>query len=47
MKYKTKLAMLKKKKTKNKKTKKKESSFYGLGKFNYFIFKILCSRFRL
>ena len=36
-----------KKKAKKKKAKKKEPSFYGLGKFNYFIFKFLCSRFRL
>mgnify|MGYP001463209968 CR=1 FL=1 len=41
-----KLSMLKKKKTKKRKTKKKESIYYGLGKFNYFIFKFLCSRFR-
>ena len=34
------------KKKKNKKIEKK-TSFYGLGKFNYFIFKFLCSRFRL
>jgi hypothetical protein len=38
---------MKKKKTKKKKTKKKEANFYGLGKFNYFIFKFLCKRFRL
>ena len=42
-----KLTMLKKKKVKNKKTKKKEPPFYGIGKFNYLIFKFLCSRFRL
>ena len=42
MKYKMKLNMLKKKKTK-----KKKPNYYGLGKFNYFIFKFLCSRFRL
>ena len=30
-----------------KKIKKKEPSCYGLGKFNYFIFKLLRSRFRL
>ena len=30
-----------------KKNKKKKHSYYGLGKFNYFIFKFLCSRFRL
>ena len=39
--------MMKKKKAKKKKTKKKELSFYGLGKFNYLIFKFLCKRFRL
>ena len=41
--------MLKKKKTNSKKkeNKKKQSNFYGLGKFNYFIFKFLCARFRL
>ena len=27
--------------------KKKEPNFYGLGKFNYLIFKSLCKRFRL
>ncbi len=37
--------MMKKKKTK--KRKKKESSFYGLGKINFLIFKFLCKRFRL
>ena len=42
MKHKMKLNMLK-----QKKTKKKEHNYYGLGKFNYFIFKFLCSRFRL
>ena len=26
---------------------KKKPNYYGLGKFNYFIFKFLCSRFRL
>ena len=26
---------------------KKKDSYYGLGKFNYLIFKFLCSRFRL
>ena len=39
--------MMKKKKAKKRKTKKNELSFYGLGKFNYFIFKFLCKRFRL
>ena len=29
------------------KKKKKKPNYYGLGKFNYFIFKFLCSRFRL
>jgi len=33
--------------SKKKKTKKKELNYYGLGKFNYFIFKFLRSRFRL
>ena len=42
-----KLAMMKKKKTKKNKTKKKEPGFYGLGKFNYLVFKFLCKRFRL
>ena len=32
---------------KKKKTKKKETNFYGLGRFNYLIFKFLCKRFRL
>jgi len=41
-----KLAMTKKK-TKKIKIKNKKDSFYGLGKFNYLIFKFLCSRFRL
>ena len=36
-----------KKKIKKNKNKKKEASFYGIGKFNYLIFKILCKRFRL
>ena len=36
-----------KEKAKKRKTKKKELSFYGLGKFNYLIFKFLCKRFRL
>ena len=40
------ISYVKKKKTRKRKTKKK-SNFYGLGKFNYFIFKFLCSRFRL
>ena len=35
------------KKVKKQKRKNKEPNFYGLGKFNYFIFKFLCSRFRL
>ena len=39
--------MLKKKKAKKGKPKMKETKYYGLGKFNYFIFKFLCSRFRL
>ena len=39
--------MMKKKKAKNKKNIKKEFNFYGLGKFNYLIFKFLCRRFRL
>ena len=47
MKYKMKLVMIKKKKTKKKQNKKKVDSFYGLGKFNYLIFKFLCKRFRL
>ena len=38
---------MKKKKTKKRKTKKIEPNFYGLGKFNYLIFKFLCKRFRL
>ena len=42
-----KLVMVKKKKVKEEKTKKKETNFYGLGKFNYIIFKFLCRRFRL
>ena len=46
MKHKTILAM-KKKKTKKLKTKKTEPNSYGLGKFNYMIFKFLCSRFKL
>jgi hypothetical protein len=33
--------------SKKKIIKKKEPNYYGLGKFNYFIFKFLCSRFRL
>ena len=37
----------KKRKAKKRKAKKKEVSFYGLGKFNYLIFKFLCKRFRL
>mgnify|MGYP001434707349 CR=1 FL=1 len=35
--------LIKKKVKKN----KKKPSFYGLGKFNYLIFKFLCFRFRL
>ena len=46
MNYKKQLTMLKKK-TKNNKNKKKVYNYYGLGKLNYFIFKFLCSRFRL
>ena len=42
-----KINTLKKKKNKNIKNKKKEPNFYGLGKFNYLIFKFLCSRFRI
>jgi len=42
-----KLVMIKQQKVKKRKTKKKESNFYGLGQFNYLIFKFLCSRFRL
>ena len=42
-----KLVMIKQKKGKKTKTKKKETNFYGLGKFNYLIFKFLCFRFRL
>jgi len=38
---------MKKKKAKNLKTKKQAPNFYGLGKFNYLIFKFLCSRFKL
>ena len=36
-----------KKKAKKLKTKKPAPNFYGLGKFNYIIFKFLCSRFKL
>ena len=39
--------MMKKNKVEKRKNKKKEFSFYGLGKFNYLIFKFLCRRFRL
>ena len=39
--------MMKNKKIKKRKTKKEEPNFYGLGKFNYLIFKFLCKRFRL
>ena len=42
-----KLVMTKKKKVKKRNIKKKEKNFYGLGKFNYLIFKFLCKRFRL
>ena len=28
-------------------TKKKEFNYYGLGKFNYFIFKFICARFKI
>ena len=37
----------KKKKTKKEQAEKKETNFYNLGKCNYFIFKFLCTRFRL
>ena len=47
LKYKMKSVMMKKKKVKKRKTKKKDSNFYGLGRFNYLIFKFLCKRFRL
>ena len=43
MKHKTILAM-KKKKAKKLKTKKPEPNSYGLGKFNYMIFKFLCAQ---
>ena len=46
MKHKT-ILVMKKKKVKKLKTKKPELKFYGLGKFNYLIFKFLCSRFKL
>ena len=42
-----KIDMLKKNKIKNRIIKDKYSNYYGLGKFNYLIFKFLCSRFRL
>ena len=42
-----KLTAMKKKKAKKLKTKKPAPNFYGLGKFNYLIFKFLCSRFKL
>ena len=42
-----KLVIMKKKKAKNRKIKKRELNFYGLGKFNYLIFKFLYKRFRL
>jgi len=41
------ILVMKKKKTKKLKTKKPTPNFYGLGKFNYVIFKFLCSRFKL
>ena len=46
MKHKTKLVM-KKRKAKKVKESKTVPNFYGLGKFNYLIFKFLCSRFKL
>ena len=46
MKHKT-ILVMKKKKTKKLKTKKPAPNFYGLGKFNYMMFKFLCSRFKL
>ena len=46
MKHKTILTM-KKKKAKKVKIKKPMPNFYGLGKFNYFIFKLLCTKFKL
>ena len=39
--------MMKKKKAKKSKVKKLKPNFYGLGKFNYIIFRFLCSRFKL
>ena len=36
-----------KKENRKVKNNKKIDNFYGLGKFNYLIFKFLCSRFRL
>ena len=41
------ISAMKKKKAKKLKTKKPAPNFYGLGKFNYLIFKFLCSRFKL
>ena len=38
---------MKKKKAKKLRTKKTAPNFYGLSKFNYLIFKFLCSRFKL
>ena len=46
MKHKT-ILVMKKKKAKKTKAKKPAPNFYGLGKFNYLIFKFLCSRFKL
>ena len=38
---------MKMKKAKKTKTKKPALNYYGLSKFNYLIFKFLCSRFKL
>ena len=46
MKHKT-ISAMKKKKINKVKTKKPAPNFYGLGKFNYLIFKFLGSRFKL
>ena len=46
MKHKT-ILVKKKKKAKKTKAKKPAPNLYGLGKFNYIIFKFLCSRFKL
>jgi hypothetical protein len=46
MKHKT-ISAMKKKKAKKAKTKNPAPNFYGLGRFNYLIFKFLCSRFKL